>query len=174
MTHHFQAPLEKLVSDVFQYHIKVPEEVKEAFFQEDHKRVVATFNDKVKKHCAIMPGGSFYYLLLNKQEVKKLKVQAGEPLQVTLTPDTSPLGMPMPEELEIILDQDEEAKGYFDALTPGKKRSLLHLVGKVKSVDSRVNKALAIAHHLKEVQGVLEYKQLNATIKAYNQRHKLK
>lgn len=173
MTHHFHAVLEKFVSDVFQYHVKVPEDIKEAFFQQDHKRVVANFNDKVKKHCAIMPGGSFHYLLLNKQEVKKLQAQPGDNLAITLTPDASPLGMPMPEELEVILAQDPDAKAFFDALTPGKKRSLMHLVGKVKNVDSRISKALAIAHHLKEVEGELEYKQLNAAIKAYNQRNKM-
>lgn len=173
MTHHFSTVLEKLVSDVFQYHVKVPEDIKEAFFLQGHNRVVATFNGKVKKHCAIMPGGSFHYLLLNKQEIKKLQAQAGDNVEIVLIPDTSPLGMPMPEELEVILDQDPDAKAFFDALTPGKKRSLMHLVDKVKNVDSRINKALAIAHHLKEVAGELEYKQLNATIKAYNQRNKL-
>lgn len=173
MTHHFHAPLEKLASDVFQYHVKVPEDVKEAFFQQGLKRVVATFNGIVKKHCAIMPGGSFYYLLLNKQEIRKLRAQAGESLEVTLTTDTSELGMPMPEELVVILDQDPDARAFFDALTSGKKRSLMHLVGKVKNIDSRVSKALAIAHHLKETEGKLEYKLLNATITAYNQRNKL-
>ena len=82
--------------------------------------------------------------------------------------------MPVPEEFELVIFGDEEAAYYFESLTPGKQRSLIYLVGKIKSSDIKINRAMAIAEHLKEVKGQLEYKALNDTIKKYNQRMKIR
>jgi uncharacterized protein YdeI (YjbR/CyaY-like superfamily) len=77
--------------------------------------------------------------------------------------------MPMPEELEAVFDSDPIAFKFFEKLTPGKQRSLLHLVGKVKRESSRIAKSLAIADHLVSFNGQLDYKALNERIKHYNQ-----
>ena len=74
----------------------------------------------------------------------------------------------------MLLEQDEEGSKYFHQLTPGKKRSLIYLVGSVKNIDSQLNKGLAILDHLKAEQGNLDFKKLNQLIKEYNQRSKLK
>lgn len=166
----FTAPLEQLHSNVYQHHVKVPEAIAAAFINDNHKRVVAQFNDLVTKHCSIMPGGGFSYLLLNAKEIKRLKVRAGDQIAVVIRPDTSKYGMPMPEELEVVLAQEVAAKDYFERLTAGKQRSLIHLVNQVKNTQSRINKALAIAHHLKEMDGQIDFKKLNVTIQYYNQR----
>ena len=78
--------------------------------------------------------------------------------------------MPMPEELQVMLDQEPAAAAVFDLLTSGKKRSLIYLVSKVKSVPSRINKALAIVEHLKTCGESLDFKALNELIKYYNHR----
>ncbi len=70
--------------------------------------------------------------------------------------DTSEFGLPMPEELSEVLEQDTSAKGYFDALTAGKKRSLIHIVSGVKNIDKRIERAMMIAEKLKENKGILK------------------
>ncbi len=74
----------------------------------------------------------------------------------------------------MLLDQDEAGKNHFNQLTPGKKRSLIYIVAKVKNIDSQLNKGLAIIEHLKQENGMLDFKKLNVLIKMYNQRSKLK
>jgi len=74
----------------------------------------------------------------------------------------------------MLLEQDDEGRIFFEKLTPGKKRSLVYLVGKVKNIDSQLNKGLAILDHLKSVEGKLDFKKLNELIKDYNQRSKLR
>ena len=70
----------------------------------------------------------------------------------------------------VLLSQDLEGSDYFHKLTKGKQRSLIHIVGKVKNIDSQLAKGLAIMHHLKEAQGELDFKRLNVLIKEYNNR----
>jgi len=96
--------------------------------------------------------------------------------QVTLKieKDHSEFGHEVPESFQTLLEQDPIGKAHFDALTPGKQRSLIYVVGKVKNIDSQLNKGLAILDHLKSVNGKLDFKQLNTLIKEYNQRSKLK
>ena len=76
----------------------------------------------------------------------------------------------MPIELQELLYQDPEGSNYFESLTPGRKRNLIHIVSVVKNTNSRLNKALAIVHHLKEFEGKLDFKILIQTIKHYNNR----
>ena len=67
-----------------------------------------------------------------------------------------------------MLDQEETAKEIFESLTPGKQRTLIYIVLKVKNTDSRIRKALAIVEHLNESKGDLDFKRLNVLIKHYN------
>jgi len=46
-------------------------------------------------------------------------------------------------------------------------------VNKIKNTDIKINRSMAIAQHLMDVKGMLDFKQLNETIKEYNQKHKL-
>lgn len=55
----------------------------------------------------------------------------------------------LPEEMLECLAQDDEARKMWDTLTVGKKRSLAHYVTTVKSVDSKIKRALELLHKLK-------------------------
>ncbi len=62
------------------------------------------------------------------------------------------------------------SKRIFHTLTLGKQRTLLHLIGKPKSGEVRLRKAIAVINYLKEVNGRLDFKELNLAIKTGNQR----
>jgi uncharacterized protein YdeI (YjbR/CyaY-like superfamily) len=81
--------------------------------------------------------------------------------------------MPVCEEFEAVIFGDENVFHYFKALTPGKQRNLIHLVNKIKNPDIKINRSMAIAKHLLETNGVLEFKQLNETIKAFHQNNRI-
>ena len=124
------------------------------------RRVVCVLNDVLTLHAAIMPHGNGWVMSMNKTNLKKLGLKVGSPVQVNMRQDDSEFGLPMPEELSEVLEQDALAKSYFDALTAGKKRSLIHLVIGVKNVDKRIERAFMIAEHLKDRRGIIKANEL--------------
>jgi hypothetical protein len=166
--------LEEFDSNLWGYHFPIPENIARKFIQGNNRRVICRINNHFTMQCALMPYTEGFFILINQELVKKLNLPLHAEVYLHLEKDLSEHGHQVPESFRILLDQDSEGKKYFDQLTPGKKRSLIYLVGKVKNIESQLNKGLAILHHLKEEQGVLDFKKLNQLIKDYNQRSKLK
>ena len=167
----FTTTLETFNTDLWGHHVVVPTKIAEELMAENgNRRVVCRLNDTVSTHSALMPSGGAWFILVNKKTRAKLGLLVGQKIDIQLESDTTEYGMPMPEEFGVLLDQDEEGNAFFQELTPGKQRSLIYIVSKVKNTDSRINKALAIMHHLKEQNGEVDFKRLNETIKEYNQR----
>ena len=78
--------------------------------------------------------------------------------------------MPLPEELKTAWDLDEDGSTLFHSLTMGKQRSLVHLIGKPKSSEIRIRKALTMLEYLKSVNGNLDFKDLNEAFKNANKK----
>ena len=165
-----KAPILKFEYDMWSFYVAIPKKIGDQFVQGDDRRIICTINDEIKIHGALMPKGDVYSIYLKKAMMKKHGLQEGDEVNVKLEKDQSEYGIPLPESFQVLLDQDEEGSRYFHELTKGKQRSLIHLVGKVKNVDSQLAKGLAIMHHLKEAKGELDFKRLNVLIKEYNNR----
>ena len=170
----FITTLQKFDPKLFGFHFPVPIGIAKSFIDGNNKRVICNVNNKLDMQCALMSYTDGYYILINKARVKQLGLSVNDEVQLSLQKDHSEYGHEVAESFEMLLEQDEEGRTYFEKLTPGKKRSLIYLVGKVKNIDSQLNKGLAILEHLKIEQGELEFKKLNQLIKDYNQRSKLK
>jgi len=126
------------------------------------RRVIVRFPGGITHHAALMPtGDGRFFIMLNKALRKQVEPRDGSLFAVTLTLDRSEYGMPVPEEFEVVLAEDEVAYRHFNALTPGKQRALLHLIGKIKDPDLRIRKAWIIAEHLVGNGGKLDFRQLN-------------
>jgi len=157
----FKGMLEAGASAVYNNHIMVPEAISEWFLKQDVKRLVCTINNKYTWNCALLPkGGGRYFILINAEIRKKQQLKPGVEIDVLLKPDTSKYGMPMPEEMQELLHQDPEGDQLFHQLTLGKQRSLLHLIGKPKGSQKRLEKALIVLDHLKNQNGQLDFKIL--------------
>ena len=155
-------------SPLWGYYLPVSGAQGAPFVEGDDRRVICTLEDSHRMHAALMPRGEGFFILINKQIRDKFGLSLGDPVKVHLEKDRSEYGMPMPEELMVTLAQDEGAHRYFHALTPGRQRTLIYVVAKVKNPDSRIRKALAIAEHLNTSRGKLDFKALNLVIKRYN------
>lgn len=164
----FYSTLDNFHSNLWQYHCPVPEEIALQFIEGDNKRIICQLNELPPYPAALMKTADYWFILINKSMQERLKISEGEKLKVQIEKDHSEFGHEMPEELQVLLDQDELGNQYFYALTKGKQRSLVYLVSKVKNSNSRLNKSLAIIEHLKESRGKLDYKQLNERIKYFN------
>lgn len=101
-------------------------------------------------HGAVMSmGDGRGFVMVNRQNVKKLGLGIGSKVKLHLKEDDSQYGMPMCDELQEVLRQDAEANERFHGLTPGKQRNIIHYVGKTKNPQLRIDKALFFMENLK-------------------------
>lgn len=164
----FEEKLGKFDFNHWHYHIPVPDAIAEKMMDETHRRVLIWIKDSEPYHIALMKAKECWYVLVNQELRKKLDLDEERTFSVKIDRDHSEFGHEIPDEFQILLDQDEEGNEYFRALTPGKQRSLIFIVTTVKNSESRMRKSLAIIHHLKLAKGKLDFKQLNEWIKHYN------
>lgn len=163
----FTATLEKFDSNLWYYHVVVPNEIAQHFVNGTDRRVVCTINGQTELQCALMPkGGNLYFININKKIRDELGLKPGSQVEISLRKDESEYGLPMPEELAELLGMDDEGNELFHALTPGKQRTLLYIIDKPKNVDIRIRRAIAIVNHLKGNHGKVNYRQLNEEMKA--------
>ena len=150
--------------------IDVPAVIAEPFIDGTNRRVRCTINKVHMFQCALMPNKGKYFINIGKPIRNKFKLEVGQELEVSIEKDDSKYGFDLPEEFEAVLDQDVVFNKHFHALKPGMQRSLIYLVIKLKSSDKRIGKSLAIAEHLTEQDGKLDYKLLNEKFKEYSRR----
>lgn len=150
------------------YFIDVPEQIALDLIKENDRRVSCSFNRLSPTPHALMPNHGAWYININKEIRQRLKVVAGDKIHVDISRDDSKYGMPVPEELMEVIYQDAMFEKYFHALSIGKQRSLIYIVAKIKNSEGRIRKSLAIAEHLIENLGKIDYKGLNEKIKEFN------
>jgi hypothetical protein len=164
------AQIVKMSSDVWSLVIHVTKELATPYIDGKNRRVICTCNG-VSFQGALMPmGDGSYFINLNQKRAKKMGVSEGDEVWIDLEKDNSKYGLPVPKEFEEALNLDSEAEQLFHKLTMGKQRSLIHVVGTVKSTDKRIHKSLVILEYLKSVNGKLDFKELNQAFKDANQK----
>lgn len=134
-----------------------------------HDRFFYRINGTHTRRGAILKAQDYHYLLLNKNDLRAARLHEGIQATVDIWPDTSAYGMDMPRELEAALDANEGIWEIFSALSPGKKRYLLYWVSQVKSQDKRIQRAMAVAQHLLESLGQLDFKKIIEINRAFTQ-----
>lgn len=164
----FEAKLGKFDFNHWHYHIPIQDKIACQMMDENHRRVLIWIKSTGPFHMALMKAKACWYVLINQELRNTLDLDEKQTFAVRIERDHSEFGHDVPEELKVLLDQDEEGNGFFRKLTPGKQRSLIYLVTTVKNPESRMKKSLAIMHHLKSANGKLDFKQLNTWIKHYN------
>jgi hypothetical protein len=65
-------PLRDKHSNLWGFHFRIPSDVADNLIEGKNRRVIATFNQSVKNHCAIMPSPEGPFIMLNKGIVKEL------------------------------------------------------------------------------------------------------
>ena len=162
--------LNKFDGALWSYHVSVPNKLVEEMSHDGLKRVLCSINGSEPLHLAFMHDGKGgFFLMFNRNTIKSLKLELGQKLEISLARDESKYGMPISDEMIECLHQDPEGAQLFEALTPGKRRSLIHVINKVKSSDLRILKSLVILQHLRVNKGVLDYKLLNEAFRSANQ-----
>ena len=170
-TNTFHSILGNIVSDkTWGHHFLVPKNVAQHYLENKQKRLICKLNNLIEYNCALMARGQGeYFILVNGEIRKKLKLEIGSELDVEIKEDKSEYGMPVPQEVIDLFAHEDMFYKLFHLLTPGKQRSLLYLVGKPKTEEVRVKKAIVICNHLINRNGDVDFKILNQDFKDYNE-----
>ena len=134
-------------------------------FEGKAKRVLCSIKGAEPFACALMPWGDIFYIMVNKLRRTELGLNVGDNVEVVLEKDESKYGMPMPEELQEVLNQDPDGNKLFHGLTAGKQRSMMWFIGKVKDIDKRIHTALVFIEHLKKNDGKIVNAELQQELK---------
>ena len=162
----FTSVLEKSDNKVWGAHFRVPKRVADGMAQGTSRRVVCTLNGAPEFQCAILPrGNGSFVITVNKQLRNALSLAFGSDLKIRLRKDTSAYGLPFPPELRELLRQDPAGNRLFHALTPGRRRTLLYIIGKTQDSGRRTDRSIIVITHLKSNAGKINYRQLNAALK---------
>jgi hypothetical protein len=123
------------------FYLEIPSEVVERFEKKRHTRLICSLNEQVEFPCGLNHlGNGNYFIIISKKNLEKSGLGLGEPTSFSIYPDPNPLGVEIPEVLNVLMDQDSRIKEGFEALTDGKKRSLIHSIRKIKNIDLQVEK----------------------------------
>ncbi|MGD9588650.1 MAG: DUF1905 domain-containing protein [Pyrinomonadaceae bacterium] len=162
----FKAILSKAPADSGWHFIPVEEKIGKRFEKKDGtRRIVCTINGTETFQCALIPWGEIFTIIVNKEKRDRLGIAAGDTIAVVIELDESKYGLPMPEELQEVLNQDPEGDKLFHSLTAGKQRSILYFVGKIKDIDKRIHTALIFIEHIKRNEGKIVQEELTQELK---------
>ncbi|MEO1214728.1 MAG: DUF1905 domain-containing protein [Bacteroidota bacterium] len=122
------------------YFLEIDKESVDQFEKKRATRLVCTIHDELSYSCGLnhLGDGNFFIILSNKN-LKKLGLELGDYISFYIEEDPNPLGVAIPEVLEVLLVQDPDAKKIFEAITDGKKRSLIYSIARVKDIDKQVH-----------------------------------
>lgn len=88
------------------------------------------------------------YFAVSAHLRKTARISVGDRVKVQFS-IVDPDKLDIPEELEAVLAQDDDARKAWDKLTTGYQRSLIHYITSVKNVDSRIKRSLELLDRAK-------------------------
>ena len=108
-------------------------------------RFICTLNDSVKFQCGLSHlGNGNFFIILSKDRRKQANIEIGDRVSFHLCIDPNPLGVAIPEMLEVLLSQDNGLNAMWNELTDGKKRSVIYAVNRIKNVDLQVRRSIEL------------------------------
>jgi hypothetical protein len=122
------------------YYLVVEAETVNLFERKKATRLICSVEEgKLKFPCGLNHlGDGNFFIIISTKLFKALGMPLGEPVDFELSEDPNPLGVEVPEVLLVLLEQDAATKAAYDALTDGKKRSLIHYVKGIKDIDLQI------------------------------------
>ena len=124
------------------FYATVPAETVQAFPQQRKTRLICTLDKQLSFACGLNHlGDGHFFIILSAKNLRTVGKNQGDRIQVDLLEDPNPLGVDMPEVLDVLLNQQPELRARFEALTTGKQRSIIHSVNKIKDLDLFIRRA---------------------------------
>lgn len=130
------------------FFLKVDAEIVTKFENKRNTRLICKLDNKLSFQCGLNHfGDGNFFIIISTKNLKSINRQAGDIIQFEIKEDPNPLGIDIPETIEILLEQDKELKDKFSTLTDGKKRSIIVQTGKIKDIDKQISKAIELINN---------------------------
>ena len=127
------------------FFLRIDADIVAQFERQRKTRFICTLDNTVEYQCGLNHlGDGNFFIILSKKNLAKVGKGLGDSIQFHLREDPNPLGVPMPEVLEVLLVQDADLKKTFDKLTLGKKRSVIHQIKGIKDLDLQIQKTIEL------------------------------
>ncbi|MCU0322345.1 MAG: YdeI/OmpD-associated family protein [Chitinophagaceae bacterium] len=127
------------------FFLKIDAQIVDQFKNKRQTRFLCTLEKSLTFQCGLNHlGDGNFFIILSSKNLQTVDKKLGDKIHYELSEDPNPLGVEIPEVLEVILEQDETVKATFDSLTLGKKRNIIHQINKIKDVDKQIQKAIKL------------------------------
>jgi hypothetical protein len=147
----FTSTIDKFDEKMGYHFFRVPHEIALELSDKFPFRSLCTINNHTFHAGIVKRGLDGFVIQIGKAVLKAAKIEYNQTINVNLKPDESEYGYAFPEEMQVLIEQDEESRKYWDAMNPGAKRSYLHYINSGKSIDTRIKRALLIIERAKEL-----------------------
>lgn len=95
-------------------------------------------------------GGGAYRLHIHSSIWRKLRIDAGDTVEVMVEVDTEPRAAALPEDLAGTLADEPRALAIFNSLTPALRRQIIRYVDLAKHASTREKRVRLIARRMME------------------------
>jgi hypothetical protein len=116
--------------------IEVPPEIVASLGGSKRPAVRVTINDYTYRSTVAPLGGTFM-LPVSAEVRERASVAAGDEVDVDIEPDTEPREVTVPPDFTAALDDDLDARRYFDGLSYSNKRRFVMGIEEAKSAETR-------------------------------------
>ena len=130
------------------FFIKVDAEIVDKLENKRKTRLICKLDNKISFQCGLNHlGDGNFFIIVSTKNLKLIGRQAGDTIPFEIMVDPNPLGIDLPETVEILLEQDSDLKSKFDQLTDGKKRSIIVQISKIKDIDKQISKTIELINN---------------------------
>lgn len=127
------------------FFLKIDAEIVNQFKNKRQSRFLCTLDKILTFQCGLNHlGDGNFFIILSAKNLQTVNKKLGDKIAYELNEDPNPLGVEMPEVLEVILEQDEITKSIFENLTLGKKRNVIHQINKIKDIEKQVQMTIKL------------------------------
>ena len=134
--------LEKIKGGYF--YLTIEADIINQFERKRHTRLVCHLDNKITYQCGLnhLGDGNFFIIIAGKY-LEQLGKKLGSFVHFKIEQDPNPLGVDVPEVLNVLLAQDGNLNEIHDKITDGKKRALIFSILKIKDIDKQIQGIMA-------------------------------
>ncbi len=125
------------------FYLMIEAEIVNQFEKKRHTRFLCHLDEKTCYPCGLNHlGNGHYFIIVAGKYLEQLGKKPGDLVCFKIEKDPNPLGVDIPEVLQVLLAQDEDLNETFKKITDGKKRALIYSILKTKDIDKQVKTAM--------------------------------
>ena len=127
------------------FYLTISADIVNQYKNKRHTRFLCTLENSLTFQCGLNHlGDGNFFIILSSSNLNIVQKQLGDSVYFELNEDPNPLGVDMPEILDVLIEQDEGLKAIFDSLTLGKKRNIIYQIIKIKDIDKQIQKSIKL------------------------------